>query len=89
MEDQLNQKDIQYLKESINELKVATTSGFAAVNVRLDFMAEHYIKREELDRELVDRDDEIKSLKDNQKWVVRTIIGFILVAGLSIIITTK
>ena len=86
MEDQLNQKDIVYLKEAINELKTATTNGFANVNVRLDIMTETFIKREELYRELSDRDKEIEALKDNQKWVVRTIIGVVLVALISLLI---
>ena len=86
MEDQLNQKDIVYLKEAINELKTATTNGFANVNVRLDIMTETFIKREELYRELADRDKEIEALKDNQKWVVRTIIGVVLVALISLLI---
>jgi len=89
MEDQLNQKDIVYLKEAINELKVAMTSGFSTVNVRLDFMVDHYIKREELDRELKDLKEEIKALENNQMWVVRTIVGFVIIAILGLVITTK
>jgi len=86
MEDQLNQKDIVYLKEAINELKTATTNGFANVNIRLDIMTETFIKREELYRELADRDKDIVALQDNQKWVVRTVIGVVILALLSLIV---
>ena len=89
MEDQLNQKDIVYLKEVINELKTATTNGFANVNVRLDFMVENFIKRDELNRELKDLKEEIKALEDNQKWVVRTIIGIVIAAMVGLLVTIR
>ena len=86
MEDQLNQKDIVHMKESISEIKTSVINGFASVNVRLDFMAEHFIKREELYRELADRDKEITALQDNQKWVVRTVIGVVILSLLSLVV---
>lgn len=86
MEDQLNQKDIAHMKEAIGELKASVVTGFASVNARLDFMSEHFIRRDELDRELSDRDKEIASLQDNQKWVVRTIMGVVILALLSLVV---
>jgi len=86
MEDKLNQKDIAHMKEAISELKATVVTGFAAVNVRLDFMTEHFIKRDELDRELKELKEEITALQDNQKWVVRTIVGFVILAILGLVI---
>ena len=89
MEDKLNQKDITHMQEAISELKTSVVTGFAAVNVRLDYMTEHFIKRDELDRELKELKEEITALQDNQKWVVRTIVGFVIVAILGLVITTN
>jgi len=86
MEDKLNQKDIAHMQEAISELKATVVNGFSAVNVRLDFMTEHFIKRDELDRELKELKEEITALQDNQKWVVRTIVGFVIVAILGLVI---
>jgi len=100
MENQLQQKDIDFLKQSVDALAKSMKEGFVSVNGKLDFMTEHYIKREELDRELVQLKEkvireasqlkeEIASLRANQTWVVRTVVGIIISALIGLVVVNK
>ena len=88
-ENKLNQQAIGFLKESIEKLEKAMIEGFSTMHARLEIMAKDYVRREEMDRDLLTRDNQIKSLEDNQKWVVRSIIGIVIIALMGVIIVTR
>jgi hypothetical protein len=80
VENQLLKQDTEYLKKEVAELKKTTSDGFLAINLKLDIMAEKYVRREEIDRELERLDKDISSIEDNIKWVVRAIVGLFITA---------
>lgn len=45
-----------------------------------------YISRREFDREIKDLSERIGSLEDDRKWLIRTIMGVIVLAVLGVII---
>lgn len=89
MQNQLQQKDIDYLTKEVAEIKKTVNEGFAAIQAELRIMSDSYVKREELDRELKVRDQAIKNTEDNIRWVVRSIIGIVIAAVVGFVITHK
>lgn len=84
--DQLNRQAIDNLKENFIKLEKSVFDGFAKVYEKLELMEEHYVRRTELDRALERRDERISELENNQKWVVRSIIGIVIIAIMSIVL---
>lgn len=88
-ENQLQQKDIDYLAKEVAELKATMNTGFALVYTKLDMFYENYVKRTDLDLILKSRDEKVEDLRSNQKWVVRAVIGIVITAIMGTIILYK
>lgn len=87
--EKLNQQAITFLKDEVEKLAQAMIKGFQDINSKLEVLSEHYVRRDELDRNLATRDKEIEELKSNQRWVARSIIGVVITALLGLIILNK
>jgi hypothetical protein len=100
VENQLLKQDTEYLKKEVAELKKQTSDGFMAINLKLDIMAEKYVRREEVDREferveekmargLEEHEKDLTKIEENIKWVVRSIIALFITALGAIIFINK
>ena len=85
----LTQKDIDYVKRDLADLKVQMTNGFNQIHTKLELMAENYVRKTEMDEKVKDLVEEIGDLKDNQKWVVRTIITLVIGSIMGLITIVK
>lgn len=85
----LQQKDIDFLKSEVQDLKRETRDGFIAVNLKLDVISENFAKKGDVDKMFEARDEAIKDLQDNQRWVTRIIIGSVILALLGVVIISN
>ena len=87
-ENELQQKDIDNLTNTISRIEKTMETGFTSVNTRLDIMNENFVKKDVLDDKFKYMQNEIDELKDSNKWLFRTIasvvIGIIISATLII-----
>lgn len=85
----LQQKDIDYLAKEVAELKQTMATGFALIHTKLEIFNENYVKRVELDTILKTRDERLDSMQNNVTWIVRTIIGSIVLGLISVVFMNK
>lgn len=81
-EKNIYQLQIDNLTKTIDKLDASVI----AVHKKLDDLSSTYVTKQELTDALITRDSEISDLKSNQRWVVRTVIGLIIVALVGVII---
>jgi hypothetical protein len=86
---QLQQKDIENLQEKVQDINKIVNDGFSEMRSEFKVLRDNYVTTKQLTELLVFRDEKIDSLQDNQKWLVRTVLGFIIVGILTVIVTFK
>lgn len=85
----LQQKDIDFLKQEVADLKRTSSDGFMAIHLKLDVMSENFARRDEIKLSFDIRDKQIEEIRDNIKWIARLIVGAVILALLSVIFTHK
>jgi len=88
-ENLLQQKDIEYLTSGLNKLETSMIKGFSDLNLRLDIMNDHFVKKDLLDEKLLHIQKELESLRDSNKWLFRTVTGVVLGILITGILTIK
>lgn len=88
--DQLQQKDIEILKESHAELKQEVRDGFSRIETKLELMSK-FMTREEIELQLDKKasQKELDELKNSHTWLYRTVAGAIITAIITGIIFIK
>jgi len=87
--ESLNKQEINFLKEQIKDLKTRMDEGFDKLNAKLEILIEGYVKRDEMEKAVAALEKEIDGLQSNWTWLVRTIIGTIVVAAIGAVIAFK
>lgn len=85
IENELQQKDIEFLKDAISSLRTDMKDGFNSINTKLQIMDDNYVKAEIVNKEFERIDEDIKELRESNKWLFRTIVGTVLTTIIGII----
>jgi len=92
----LQQKDIDYLKIEVQDLKKSMNEGFNAVHLKLDVMSENFVRHPELqsfadlyDEKLDNLKEEINDIQEDKKWIIRVVGVIIITAIIGLVITVK
>lgn len=83
--NELQQKDIEFLKDAISSLRTDMKDGFNSINTKLQIMDDNYVKAEIVNKEFERIDEDIKELRESNKWLFRTIVGTVLTTIIGII----
>ena len=88
-ENELQQKDIDNLTNTISRIEKTMETGFTSVNTRLDIMNENFVKKDVLDDKFKYMQNEIDELKDSNKWLFRTIASVVIGIIISAVLIIK
>lgn len=87
MEDRnIYQIQIDNLTKQVDKLEKATVEGFTLLHSKLDTLGGTFTTKKELTDALVPRDERLESLESNQRWLVRSVIGMVVIALVGLII---
>ena len=88
--DQLQQKDIEMLRQAHAEIKQEMRTGFSRIESKLELMS-RFMTREEIEAQLDKKasDKELQELKNSHTWLYRTVAAAIITAIITGIFISK